>query len=170
MNQKHPGAAWGQSGALGYGQALGRLLAVLAAVGSIPHPAPMQGGLPQGLGTQGRAQLVHGESTQGRKKCPEPVSQPCCPVAATTFNASKKTSQGWERRARSWPVPARMVGGDPCMESLPECPSRGALCACRWVAWPWAMSSGLPGALQGDEVPPAASLSLQAGAPRPGST
>ncbi|XP_039578082.1 uncharacterized protein LOC120508480 [Passer montanus] len=132
-------------GAQQYGQTLGWLLAVLAAMGT-PHIQPQS--REGSHGAQGYRDghswcMGMGHSTAGRKKCPKAVSQPCCPVAATTFDASKKTSQGWERRARSWPVPTRVVGGHPCMESLSEWPCHGALCACRWVTWPYPVSSGL---------------------------
>lgn len=141
-----------------------RLLAVLAAVGNNPHPAPEQGGLPQGSGTQGWARLVHGDELQHPRQ--GEVSR--ASVAALLPCGSHH--QGWERRASSRPVPAGMAGGNPCMESLSGCPSHDALCACGWVTWPCPTSSGLPGALQRDEVPPAANLPPQAGRPRPGRT
>lgn len=66
VSQQHPEAPLpgGTVVPSGMAKPWGRLLAVLAATGNNLHPAPVQGGLSQGLETQGWAQLVHGDESQ----------------------------------------------------------------------------------------------------------
>lgn len=96
------------------------------------------------------------------------------------LSAFEKSLQGWERKARSLPVP----GGpfrDPAQRAwLEGSPHRGAglsaqrpscyaLCACGQVAWLRAASLGHPRALQKAEMPPGALPgSAATGQPWPG--
>lgn len=150
VSQQHPEALRGQSGALRYGQALGVAPCCAGSRGEQPPSRAPTGLRDTGMGTAG----AWGQVTA--PKAGRSILSQCHLLAH--FGTSKKTLQGWKRRARSQPVPARMVGGDPCMESLSECPSHDALCACRWVTWPCPLSLVLPRALQRDEVTPAANL------------
>lgn len=139
-----------------------QLPAVLAAVGNNLHPAPAQGGLPQGSGTQGWHGWCMGTITA--PKAGRNVPSQCCSLAWW------QPPPGMGGKSQEPACASRNGWRNPCMESLSGCPSHDALCACGWVTWPCPMSSGLPRVLQRDEVPPAANLPPQAGRPRPGRT
>lgn len=91
VNQQHPEALWGQSGALGSGQALGLAPCCAGSHGEQSPSSPKAGRAPTGLRDTGMGTAGAWGRVTAPKKCPEAVSQPCCPVEANTFEASKET-------------------------------------------------------------------------------
>lgn len=110
VSQQHPEAPRGQSGALGYGQALGTAPCCAGSHGEQPPSSPSAERTLTGLGDTGMGTAGAWGRVTALKAGRSVLSQ--CHLLVH-FDISKKILQGWERRARSQPVPEKIVGGIP---------------------------------------------------------